>query len=67
MVKEYSDQIKGVSYRVNCVRTVNNVSVTSDQLSSYVDDAYSKQWYYEQMSISLCEEGIFSVQWRSPS
>ena len=66
LVKEYSDQIKGVSYRVNCVRTVNNVSVTSDQLSSYVDDAYSKQWYYEQMSISLCEEGIFSVQWRSP-
>lgn len=66
LVKEYSDQIKGISYRVNCVRTVNNVSVTSDQLSSYVDDAYSKQWYYEQMSISLCEEGIFSVQWRSP-
>ena len=66
LVKEYSDQIKGISYRVNCVRTVNNVSVTSDQLSSYVDDAYSKQWYYEQMSISLCEEGIFSMQWRSP-
>ena len=62
-----SSDIIGVTYIVNCVRRVADVEVTSnDALSSYLDDAYGKQWYYERIRIGVCKDGIFSVDWTSP-
>lgn len=62
----YDDRITGVSYTVRCVRQVNGVPVTSDTLSSYLDDAYARQWYYESFTVEVCKDGICAVEWSSP-
>lgn len=72
LVNDFKDgklasDIYGVTYEVYCLRQVGGVSVASDEYSSYLgEDAYGAQWYYEELRIGVCEDGIYSVQWRSP-
>lgn len=62
-----TSDLYGVTYQVYCLRQVGGVSVASDEYSSYLgEDAYGAQWYYEELHIGVCEDGIYSVQWRSP-
>lgn len=61
-----NDEITGATYRVYCVRQVDGVNVTSDTLSSYLDDSYGKQWYYETFTADVCKDGIYSISWVSP-
>ena len=63
---KHNDKITGITYRVYCERQVNGVNVTSDTFSSYLDDAYGKQWYYEDFTVDVCKDGIYSVRWASP-
>lgn len=63
---KHNDKITGVTYRVYCVRQVNGVNVTSDSHSSYLDDSYGKQWYYETFTADVCKDGIYSISWVSP-
>lgn len=72
LVNDFKDgklasDIYGVTYEVYCLRQVGGVSVASDEYSSYLgEDAYGAQWYYEELRIGVCEDGIYSVEWRSP-
>lgn len=62
-----ASDIYGVTYEVYCLRQVGGVNVTSDEYSSFLgEDAYGAQWYYEELRIGVCQDGIYSVQWRSP-
>lgn len=63
---KHNDKITGATYRVYCVRQVSGVDVTSDTLSSYLDDSYGKQWYYETFTADVCKDGIYCVSWVSP-
>lgn len=63
---KHNDKITGATYRVYCVRQVNGVNVTSDTFSSYLDDSYGKQWYYETFTADICKDGIYCVSWVSP-
>ena len=60
------DDLLGMGYIISFFREVNGVIVTTDEGSSYVDDAWGKQWRYERLSISVCADGIYSVEWFSP-
>lgn len=60
------DDLLGMGYIISFFREVNGVIVTTDEGSSYVDDAWGKQWMYERLSISVCADGIYSVEWFSP-
>ncbi len=63
---KYDNEAKDVRYKLELVRSVSGVQVTSDGLSSYIDDAYGKQWYYERFTIDVCSKGISGVSWISP-
>ena len=71
LVNDFKDgklasDIYGVTYEVYCLRQVGGVSVASDEYSSYLgEDAYGAQWYYEELRIGVCEDGIYSVEWLS--
>ncbi len=55
-----------VRFELELVRTANGIPVMSEGISSYLDDAWGKQWYYESFSIVLDSKGIQGVAWTSP-
>ena len=63
----YDSEAQDVRFTLELKRTVGGISVTSNGSSSYIGDAmFGAQWFYEELNIEVCSEGIVSVSWVSP-
>jgi hypothetical protein len=63
---KFDGDAQDVRFELDMVRTADGIPVMSEGISSYLDDAWGKQWYYERCSIEVCPDGITSVAWTSP-
>lgn len=62
----FDGEAQDVRFELKYTRTVGGVPVMSEGISSYIDDAWGQQWYYEEFAIEVSPDGIISVRWTSP-